>query len=357
MSLFNPPLSTALGLTQRESVPSHAKIIKFFLLIGLVITLNILPKQVRAACTVTPTNPLVYTFSGFDVPPFDPGVPTGTVLHSATVNLFSQPGTVYCPAGIKTEIYRGTTGTVDPTNQTYPTQIAGVGTRIRFGGNTIIRGYWPQSYNYGNQQSSPINSSATLILEFVKTGPITSGGKVTGEIGGWFVENGATQVVSILVDGSIGIVPQVPTCSVTVPSINVQMGNVPAGAFTGVGSSSPSPEGFDIDLSCSQGDGTTPVSIYTTLTDATNPANRSDVLSLSANSQATGVGIQIMQNGKPLSYGPDSAAPGNTNQWLAGSTTGGGSFKIPLTASYIQTQPNIRVGSANGVATFTMSYQ
>jgi type 1 fimbria pilin len=97
-------------------------------------------------------------------------------------------------------------------------------------------------------------------------------------------------------------------------------------------------------------------SVYTTLTDQTNPANQSNTLSLSASSTASGIGIQVLNGNTVISYGPDSSVVGNPNQWLAGST-GNGTFNIPLTARYAQTAPTVKPGTANGIATFTMSYQ
>ncbi len=67
--------------------------------------------------------------------------------------------------------------------------------------------------------------------------------------------------------------------------------------------------------------------------------------------------LQLVRGGNILvRYGADSSSVGNPNQWLVG-TTGNGTVQIPLTARYIQTQQTIAPGSANGVATFTMSYR
>jgi len=97
---------------------------------------------------------------------------------------------------------------------------------------------------------------------------------------------------------------------------------------------------------------------HVTLTDATNTGNRSNVLTLSPDSQAKGVGIEVLKGDTVLAYGPDSNATGNLNQWHAGTiSTGMSTFSIPLTARYVQTDPVVTPGSANGRATFTMSYQ
>ncbi|MDW9250284.1 fimbrial family protein [Burkholderia cepacia] len=94
-----------------------------------------------------------------------------------------------------------------------------------------------------------------------------------------------------------------------------------------------------------------------TLTDQTNNLNQSNQLSLTKDSTAAGLKVQILKDGKPLSYGPDSNETGNVNQWKAGNIPEGQStFSIPLTARYIQTG-TVKGGTANAVATFTMNYQ
>ncbi|KWA02548.1 adhesin [Burkholderia cepacia] len=127
--------------------------------------------------------------------------------------------------------------------------------------------------------------------------------------------------------------------------------------FSGVGSTSPERD-FSIRLNCTGGDPDTSTNAYVTLTDQTNNGNRSNQLSLTKDSTAKGVKVQILKAGKLLSYGPDSSAVGNPNQWKAGNIPRGiSSFEIPLTARYIQTESSVKGGTANAVATFTMSYQ
>ena len=133
------------------------------------------------------------------------------------------------------------------------------------------------------------------------------------------------------------------------------LGTVPVKAFAGVGSHAGSVT-RNITLSCAGGTGGTR-DVFITVTDHTSRSNRSDVLSLTASSLARGVALQLVRSGNILvRYGADSSSVGNPNQWLVG-TTGNATVQIPLTARYIQTQPTITPGSANGVATFTMSYR
>ncbi|MET3212879.1 UNVERIFIED_ORG: type 1 fimbria pilin [Burkholderia territorii] len=100
------------------------------------------------------------------------------------------------------------------------------------------------------------------------------------------------------------------------------------------------------------------VNVYTTLTDAANPANDGTVLSALPGSTSRGIGLQIYKQGSetPLHFGPDSAVKGNRNQWLAGQVTDG-SLSIPLVARYVKTAQTFTPGSLDASATFTFSYQ
>lgn len=141
--------------------------------------------------------------------------------------------------------------------------------------------------------------------------------------------------------------PRQPTCRVSTPSLAMRLGEVSIRQFDGLGSVAGSTT-ETISLDCSGGTGAA-VDVSVILTDQSNPANRSDRLSLAAGSTASGVALQLLHNSQLLSYG-------DPNPWLAGSTDNG-VFQIPLTARYIQTETLIRPGTANGLATFTMSYR
>ena len=317
----------------------------------------------RAVCTMTPkggvasSNPLVYNLPSFSTGEFNPNVPNGTILHSQRISLSTGGGAIKCTGGIYPLLYRGVTVVASP--NIYSSSVPGVGMRFRYFNAGQWWGYWPQTDTlpFPVYEVPYINETADLQIDFVKTGPITAAGSITGEVAGWFAEGGKAQaqVVSIRVNGSIGVTPKVPTCRVTTPAITVPLGSMPASTFTGVGAVSPS-KPFNIVLQCSGGETGTVANVYTTLTDHADPGNVSDTLSLASDATATGIGIQVLNGSTVIKYGPDSSAAGNTNQWKAG-TTGNGTFTIPLTARYIQTAPKVTGGTADGLATFTMSYQ
>jgi type 1 fimbria pilin len=147
------------------------------------------------------------------------------------------------------------------------------------------------------------------------------------------------------------------TCTVTTPSVNVNLPVISLSALSAVGKTGGDTQ-FPINLSCAAG-----ANVYITLSDVTTPANTSSLLTLAANSTAQGIKLRILNNAGPVSFGPDSAAAGTTHQWLLGpsSTVNG----IPLTVQYYRDDTNpsgtgpaaLSAGSVRAQATFTMSYQ
>lgn len=144
------------------------------------------------------------------------------------------------------------------------------------------------------------------------------------------------------------------TCSV--PSVAVRLTpatGLPLRTFTGTGSTS-SAVPVNLRIDCS---GVT-AKVRMILTDQQNQGNTSNQLGLTMASSASGLAIQILRNGTPVNLGPDSSAIGTTNQFdVFDATDDNSTFTLPLRARYVQTTDNVTAGTANGVATFTMSYQ
>lgn len=107
-----------------------------------------------------------------------------------------------------------------------------------------------------------------------------------------------------------------------------------------------------ISLQCDPG-----VTVWATLTDATNTSNSTDILSLTNSSTAQGVGLKIYKNdAMALKFGPDSTQKGNLNQWqLSNGVESNPS--VQLNAHYINTNGAITPGTVEGIATITFSYQ
>lgn len=305
-------------------------------------------------CTTTiPGNqPITLRIWGYKPTSFDPSVPDGTRLYSASVSLVGTAGTLRCAAGIgvMSDVGIGVVGGLSA----YPTSIPGIGLRFRFSGSNPLTGYWPQTYSYSTT-SLLIEGGDVVQIEIVKIGPITKGGTLSGEVGAFFARNGAFKAVSLQLASDMVLVPRVPTCAAEQPE-PVSLGNIPASRFSGIGSTSDEMP-FSIALKCAGGAEGTVTNAFMTLTDQTTPGNRSNTLSLTTGSTAKGIGIRIKHGSDIISYGPDSSAAGTQNQWKALSSISNGTYAIPLTGSYIQVDSKVTGGSANGRATFTMSYQ
>lgn len=325
--------------------------------------LSLHPDSAMARCeTYTNDGSSYYVthISGFNPPAFDPGAfAVGSVIYSysaypTVVNKSSSspyPSLVSCDSYTRTYAM----GIGVQSNDIYPTSIPNIGIRI-------IENYSSVRFPYlesGYWTSHPwVATEHELRIELIKIGNITAGGVLSGAFA-QYRANGANG--QLLVEhrfaSPVVVQPKVPTCKVSTPAVAVPMTSVHMALFKGVGTTT-TPNPFEIALACSGGVAGTSTNAYVTLTDTTMPGNTSTTLSLTKDSKALGVGIQILKNGTPLGFGPDSAAVGNTNQWYAGTIAQGqANLKIPLSARYVQTGEKVTPGSANARATFTLSYQ
>jgi type 1 fimbria pilin len=169
---------------------------------------------------------------------------------------------------------------------------------------------------------------------------------------GWSTGIGNTLPTSA---ASAAVVPI--TCTVTTPSVSVNLPAVALGALSAVGKTAGDTR-FPIGLSCASG-----ASVYITISDATTPANTSPLLTLAPESTAQGIKLRILNNAGAVQFGPDSAEAGTSNQWLVGASDSVNG--ISLTVQYYRddTDPSgenaasVAAGSVSAQATFTLSYQ
>ncbi|MDQ0141096.1 fimbrial protein [Cupriavidus necator] len=198
-----------------------------------------------------------------------------------------------------------------------------------------------------NPSTTPYGPMGRYRLQFVVTGPVMPGTITLPALLGQ-ASYGSLIVNQLTVAGNTNIVA--PACTVQNTSVVVNMPTVSASALPAAGTTA-GRTGFNISLSCS---GATAITM--TLTDASQPGNAGSNLSLGQGSGAGGVAYQILYNGTPVSFGPDSATAGNLNQFNVGTIAGATTVTIPMAARYIRTGP-LTPGTALANATFTMSYQ
>lgn len=246
----------------------------------------------------------------------------------------------------------------------YQTGIAGLGIRYTLNSpectasnvilaNGLVRINCPFS---GPLDGPYMSAHVTVTTTLVVTGTIAAGASTLStvpQVGIGYAESdvaGYWNQTPLYTGSATGVLTQA-TCSVDTPNVAVLMQTADTRAFSaGVGAVA-TPQSFSLSFSCATG-----AKVLITLTDSVNPSNRSSALQLSADSTAQGIGIQILNSaGLPVSFGADSAAPGNPNQWLIGNSPNG-VLQVPLTARYVRTG-NVSPGTVKALATFTMSYQ
>ena len=138
------------------------------------------------------------------------------------------------------------------------------------------------------------------------------------------------------------------TCEVSTKNIDVRLPDVKQTLLKDANSTA-GDTNFSIGINCTAGS-----KVYITLTDHNDVANRGTTLTLNSNSTASGVGIELLREGKKVNFGPDSPVAGTTNQSFVANSSS--LSNIPFTARYIS-KGNVKSGSVNATATFTMSYQ
>ncbi|MBY4769222.1 fimbrial protein [Burkholderia ambifaria] len=290
----------------------------------------------------------------------DPNVPVGTVLYEGRA---SDDGAyqVKCSGkmGTTTWFTEGTEIRLPGVTNVYATNVPGIGIRLFSNFSETGRAAYPVTLT-GSRNATEWIFGVAFALQVIKTGDFGLG-TVSGLVGGMRVDGFNQQVFYFHLRTPVVIQPRAPTCNVKTKAINVNLDTVLASQLAGVGTTSAEKKVDDIMLTCT---GATQIAgvmgktdMYITLTDVTNPGNRSSTLSLTRDSTATGVGVQILRGDNTLvSYGPDSREPGNANQWFVG-TYSNATVSIPLKARYIATDATVGPGTANAAATFTMSYQ
>lgn len=239
----------------------------------------------------------------------------------------------------------------------FPTAVQGVGVRLSIDG-TRVSGNLPLTHALRAFETLVV-TGRTISLELVKTAETTGSGKIAPSgafFHVYFDGNGSSGAFTIgQFDGS-GIVVGSTTCSVhsNSRSIAVDLGSVKKSSFSGVGTRNANRD-FNVELAC-QGvaNGSFQSSIGIRLDAAQDPSNRAGVLALSQGAgSATGIGIELVRR---EGTAEGTVTFGNTIA-LGRPTAGNNTLALPLRARYIQTQAGpVGAGTANGTATFTITY-
>ncbi len=247
----------------------------------------------------------------------------------------------------------------------YQTSVSGIGVSfyvVNGGSQTLITSTGG-GYTSGTIAAPGNGALPGLQANLVVTGPVVSGYSLTGlptvtvtftPTGSCSWSMGIANTLPVSASNS-AVVPI--TCTVTTPTVSVNLPVVSLSALSVVGNTAGDTR-FPIGLNCASG-----ANVFITLSDATTPANTSSLLTLASNSTAQGIKLRILNSVGAVDFGPDSAAAGTTHQWFLGAS--GSIDGVPLTVQYYRDDTNaagtgaatLSAGSVHAQATFTMSYQ
>lgn len=225
----------------------------------------------------------------------------------------------------------------------YATNVAGIGVMVM---NKTTP--FPTSASYSSSGAYDYYwGTQNLIYAFVRTGTASSGAVTGGQVP--TVQYSFDPSLVVYNASAVGSVSFVAAACQT-PDVMVPLGTHKSSEFSGIGSFTSSTS-FNVSLnSCPGGMNSIQYRIDPS-TAVLNSAQSVVALDASSPTPATGVGVQLLDNG-------GSAFPLMSWQTFSGySPTTSGSYSIPLKARYYQTGSTVGPGNANSSMTFTMLYQ
>ncbi len=332
------------------------KPVRSALCVALLLFQSIAPAVAQTVTFAPPT--LSFSPAGPYSVPRDAGV--GSLVASAVSEATASD--VSCDV-IETATVNGTE--VSAGSGIYQTSVAGIGVRFYVVDGPVQTLVTSTGGGYTSGTfAAPGNSALPGILaQLVVSGPVDSGFALTSlpSVSVTFTPTGAcgwsAAIANTLPTNASNSVVVPITCTVTTPSVNVDLPAVSLAALDTVGRTAGDTR-FPIGLSCAPG-----ANVYITLSDATTPANVSSLLTLAPDSTAQGIKLRILNNAGPIEFGPDLAEAGTAHQWLLGASESVSG--VSLTVQYYRDDMDasgsnpatIAAGSISAQATFTLSYQ
>ena len=158
--------------------------------------------------------------------------------------------------------------------------------------------------------------------------------------------------VSDIILNGFSIEVKTKTCELSQRNFTVPLQTVYKSMFNAINAEVPGGD-ITLRLQCQPG-----INVYATMTDATNPANMTDILSLSQSSTAKGIKLKLYREGEgeAIKFGAESPVKGNLNQWKVTTYNGGPDPVLNIRANYIRTG-DIMPGTVQAISTITFSYQ
>ncbi|WP_261160387.1 fimbrial protein [Serratia fonticola] len=272
----------------------------------------------------------------------NPSLPVGSMVATATLTWSTFLSSSDC--GIvfngRTDIFN-LTGYGSPSGNLYATDIPGLAYRGKITAGwpaNFIGKYWPQSLSSGVGTNSGV-SGGTVVVEFVKTGPIQP-----GTFGPQVILSAAiagTPWFELYLSSPIIVKPTVPACTVTQSAISVTLDDANTSQLAAMGNTSKD-KTFYIPLNCTSASNIS-LAFSGDISNTTNAVFRN----LSGGVNAARVGVQILNS--------NTAVPTTPGTYLnLGSING--SISVPMTARYYALANNVDVGNVSAIAYATIIY-
>lgn len=272
----------------------------------------------------------------------------GTVIYSQPITFMNQQFAANCDPDFAYIYANFNNGWSPDNNGVAPTNLSGIGVRIKVSPADPSAGYFLAAGNKKIWKDFPVDNSRGigwwgegLTFELVKTGPTSKGTLGTGTYGNISLNNQyQVALVNVVNGGAI----TTSGCTVNTKSLTVPLGSVKRSEFSGVGSTTKTSI-FNIFLDCGES-----TNINMTLNATADSSNAPGVIAIDPSAGTTtakGVGIQLLLYDKPVFIG---------SPFVIGRTVLDGDTRIDMGARYYQTKSTITAGQANATATFTLTY-
>jgi|UPI0007ABF35A type 1 fimbria pilin len=234
----------------------------------------------------------------------------------------------------------------------YETGVPGVGIKIAWSNaiadrpgdiNQAMIQNWPRAQFTLPYLNGVYLPPALYRAQFIKTGATSPGVISFQNPTATAVYGGVIAVSTFFTSTQINV--KTASCRVTNSNIVVKLPTTSAQSLATVGSTQGA-TAFTIPLVCDAN-----INLHYSIDGPADPANAPGVLANGSGSgMATGVGVQILQGGSPVTLGAVMDAGIKTS-------SDNQSISIPMVARYYKTSQVVSSGLVNAVATFSMTYQ
>lgn len=333
------------------------------MLLGLLLVgMTLVPSSAFAVCWFTAGSATTVTFNAGTIT-LTPSTQVNTVLWTSSTATPANPPTLRCNGSTDGGVVNTIAGqvAVNGDNTLFPTGIPGISYRLLHPDvSTKLR-------LYPNYPTTSGTFSVSTNLQLVYTGPYLppSSSVLTGELARWKIsicDNPNTFFgIYLGCNGTVGprpvetfkinanIIIQVPTCDIDAGSVNKVVSLPPVGAlqFTGISSTVAKTPYQLLLTNCPDG-----LDVIITLDTSTPQTGAVGVIApTSGNDYAQGVGVQLLRG--------DGTTPVTFGSALSQGTTSGNNstFTINQYARYYQTGGTVTAGLVEAVATYTINYQ